>query len=103
MEHDKLLGALGLARRAGALAVGTDSVLEAVAAGRAVLVLCAQDLSAASRRRLQNAVGDACVPVDIPLSMDQLAPLLHKAAGVLAVTDKNLAVLCRKNLPSSGM
>ena len=41
----RVLGVLGLARRAGALAIGTNSVLEAVRKGKAYLVLIASDAS----------------------------------------------------------
>ena len=105
METDKLLGALGLCRRAGALTVGFDAVKDAVLMGKAHLVLYAQDASEGNVRRIQwmcREVGDACEALPLPLTKQDLAAILHKAVGVLAVTDENLAVLCRAKLPHGG-
>ncbi len=105
METDKLLGALGLCRRAGALTVGFDAVKDAVLMGKAHLVLYAQDASEGNVRRIQwmcREVGDECEALPLPLTKQDLAAILHKAVGVLAVTDENLAVLCRAKLPNGG-
>ena len=105
METDKLLGALGLCRRAGALIVGFDAVKDAVRMGKAHLVLYAQDASEGNVRRIQwmcREVGDACEALPLPLTKQDLAAILHKAVGVLAVTDENLAGLCRAKLPHGG-
>lgn len=105
METDKLLGAIGLCRRAGALTVGFDAVKDAVLSGKAHLVLYTQDASEGNVRRIQwmcREVGDACDVCGLPLTKNDLAAILHKAVGVLAVTDENLAVLCRTKLPHGG-
>lgn len=105
METDKLLGALGLCRRAGALTAGFDAVKDAILAGRAYLVLVAQDASEGNVRRIRwmcDEVGDGCAVCQLPLTKQDLAAILHKAVGVLAVTDENLAVLCRAKLPNGG-
>ena len=105
METDKLLGALGLCRRAGALTVGFDAVKDAVLAGKAYLVLCAADASEGNVRRIQwmcNEVGDDCPVCQLHLTKQDLAAILNKAVGGLAVTDENLAVLCRAKLPNGG-
>ena len=103
MANEKLLGALGLARRAGALVIGFDGVKDALLAGRAQLVLAAADTSEGSVSRLQRLCGEDDIELRIlPLEQRQLMPLLHKAVGVMAVTDENLAVLCRRNLPQEG-
>ncbi len=104
METDKLLGALGLCRRAGALTVGFDAVKDAVLTGKAHLVLYTQDASEGNVRRITwmcSEVGD-CDARPLPLTKQDLAAILHKAVGVLAVTDENLAVLCRSKLPNGG-
>ncbi len=100
MEKNKLLGALGLARRAGALLAGYDTVKDGVLSGKAVLVLVAEDVADGTRRRIARLCEeDECPLLALPLVMDDLADILHKPVGVLALTDPNLAVLCRKNLP----
>lgn len=97
--QNKLLGSLGLCRRAGALVMGTDAVKDAVLSGSACLVLCARDVSQGSSQRVQRLCQNACPVQTMPLTMEELAGLLHRSVGVLAVTDENLATLCRKNLP----
>ncbi len=105
METDKLLGALGLCRRAGALIAGFDAVKDAVLSGKACLVLYAQDASEGNLRRIRwmcGEVGDGCEVLPLPLTKQDLAAILRKAVGVLAVTDTNLAMLCRAKLPNDG-
>ena len=92
--------ALSLCRKAGALVTGFDAVKDSVFKGSAQLVLCAGDLSEGTRRR----VGFFCGEEDVPLVLlnepqTALAPICKKPAGVFAVTDPELAKLCKKNLP----
>lgn len=99
MEHDALLSAISLCRKAGALTVGFDPVKDAVFAGRAALVLLAADLSQGSARRMRQLC-EGLVPCSpLPLTMEQLSAVTRKPAGVLAVTDENLARLCKGKLP----
>jgi len=88
--------ALSLCRKAGALVTGFDAVKERVYAGQAQLVLCAEDLSAGTRVRVERFC-EGLVPV-APLGRTQaeVAHVLKKPAGVFAVTDPELAKLCRK-------
>jgi ribosomal protein L30E len=92
--------ALSLCRKAGALVTGFDAVKDSVFKGSAQLVLCAGDLSEGTRRR----VGYFCEAQGVPLyalaeTQAALAPICKKPAGVFAVTDPELAKLCKKNLP----
>ncbi|MDL2294518.1 ribosomal L7Ae/L30e/S12e/Gadd45 family protein [Ruminococcaceae bacterium OttesenSCG-928-D13] len=93
---DKLLGALGLCRRAGALAAGFDVVCEAAQGGKAELVLLAADASERTRRKVTEACLGRCKLIETDITQQALAGLLSKPTAVLAVTDKNLAALCRK-------
>ena len=92
--------ALSLCRKAGALVTGFDAVKDSVFKGSAQIVLCAGDLSEGTRRR----AGFFCAAQDVPLyvlaeTQAALAPICKKPAGVFAVTDPELAKLCKKNLP----
>ena len=92
MEKQKLLGLLGICRKAGRLLLGRDVVAEALAKGQLRLLLLTQDLS---RRSIQAAAVPAknkSVPVlPVPLTMDEICSLTGKSSGILGITDQGLA------------
>ncbi|MDL2219857.1 ribosomal L7Ae/L30e/S12e/Gadd45 family protein, partial [Ruminococcaceae bacterium OttesenSCG-928-O06] len=92
------LGALGLCRRAGALATGYTAVCEAAQKGTARLVLLAEDLAPNTRKKVHAACAAHCPVLDIPLAQQQLAALAKKPVGVVAVLDDNFATLCQNAL-----
>lgn len=75
----KQLGILGLARRAGALAIGTNGVLEAIRKGEAKLVLVAADASPNTSKQLHDKASFRGVPLQaLPLGMHDLGHALGK-------------------------
>lgn len=95
---DGILFGLSLCRRAGALVTGFDAVKESVLKGRAKLVLCAADTSAGTLRRVSNACTGRCPWLVIPRVQAQLVPVAKKPTAVFAVTQADLAQLCRRQL-----
>ena len=93
-----ILFALSLCREAGALVMGFDAVKDSVGKGKAQLVLCAGDLSEGTRRRVGAFCEDWVEVADLPETQFALAQISKKPTGVFAVTDPELAKLCRKNL-----
>ena len=93
-----ILFALSLCRKAGALVMGFDAVKDSVGKGKAQLVLCAGDLSEGTRRRVGAFCEDWVEVADLPATQFALAQISKKPTGVFAVTDPELAKLCRKNL-----
>jgi len=90
--NDKLLSTLGLCRKAGKLVWGFDATAQAVAGGKAKLVLLARDLSPKSAKEIRFLCEKHKMKaVDIPVSMDEIWYRLGKRAGILAVTDQGLA------------
>lgn len=94
---------LSLCRKAGALVTGFEAVKDSILKGSAQLVLCAGDLSDGSRRR----IGFFCETQNVPLcaiaeTQAALARICKRPTGILAVTDPELAKLCKKNLPAPG-
>ena len=75
-----ILFALSLCRKAGALVMGFDAVKDSVGKGKAQL--CEDWVEVA----------------DLPETQFALAQISKKPTGVFAVTDPELAKLCRKNL-----
>lgn len=98
--NDKLFGALSLCKKAGALTLGFDSVCEAMAKGEVKLLLFAQDLSPATKKRVLHRNTQGLPYADLLHTQSALAMLARKPVGVLAITDENLAALCQRALPN---
>ncbi len=94
---DSLFFALSLCRKAGALTIGFDAVTEKAAKGEARLLLLARDLSDKTRARILRAV-ENCPAHTLPYTQDELSSITKKPAGVLAVTNEDLAALCLAKL-----
>lgn len=60
--RSELLGLLGLARRAGAVASGTEAVRRAIREGEARLVLTAGDASSVQLDKIRKAMRDRPIP-----------------------------------------
>lgn len=77
---DKIFGALGLAMKAGGLAVGTEAVTLAVSKGKARIVFLTEDISDNSKDKLMSKLF-ACETkyIILPCSMAQLASRLGKS------------------------
>lgn len=88
---DSVTTLLGLALRAGKLAVGEEPVREALAGGKARMVLLARDASPRTHRKLQPKLGE--VPLEIlAATKETLGQALGRASCALcAVTDKGFA------------
>lgn len=84
--------ALGLARRAGRLAVGTRAVKEALRADEARVVVLAGDATENARRRVTGLAQGRRVPVVTLGNRETLGAAVGRGpVAVLAVTDAALA------------
>ncbi len=95
----KLLGLLGLARRAGKLDLGADAAEQAVRRRSAKLLLLAGDLSPRTAEKMKaqaEGAGVRCRRAET--DMDALEAALGKRTGIIAVNDagfaKALLALC---------
>ncbi|MDR2531763.1 MAG: ribosomal L7Ae/L30e/S12e/Gadd45 family protein [Oscillospiraceae bacterium] len=82
---------LGLCRKAGALSIGFDAVVEAMKKGSAKGVLISSDVSAKTLKEVnfhaeKYKTEIACIPAD----MEEIKRIIGKSAGVIAVTDEGL-------------
>lgn len=91
---NKVLGILGLAKRAGALAIGTNSVLESVRKGKALLVLIASDASSNTQKQLTDKASFRNVPVQtLPFDMAELGHAIGKDHTVsVAITQEGFVI-----------
>lgn len=76
---DKFLSSLGLARRAGKLAVGAEAVLSAIRRREAALVFCASDISEKSLKKLRTSTEYYKIPLR---QVDHTMAELSDAVGV---------------------
>ena len=92
--NDSLLPSIGLARKAGKLILGFDAVSTA-------LVLLSEDLSPKSRKEIVRIAQQYEIRwFDAPFQMGDIDRLLHKRAGILAVSDEGFVRMFLKHLPA---
>lgn len=101
--QSKLVFALSLCRKAGALVYGFDAVKESVGKGKAALVLCASDVSDGTRRRVERFCEDWTDLLVLPQTQQELLAVSKKPTGVFAVTDPELAKLCKKSAAQASL
>jgi len=97
---DNNLSILGIAKKAGKIEIGEESVGKAVRAGKARLILSAND---ASPRALRHAAeyGDryGVAVAGIPYSKAELGSVIgHGSPGIAALTDTGFAALVARKL-----
>ncbi len=93
----KWMGMLGLAMRAGKLAIGEGKAADAVRDGKAELLLLATDTAHNTEKRFLNMTQFYQVPILRPGDRTQLGAAIGKdAAVVLAVTDPGFAEQMKK-------
>ena len=84
---------LGLAKKAGLLAIGTESVAEAARQGKAAAILSAIDASDRSKRQASRNAQDCGVAhIIVPYTKLELAAAIGRGEpGMIAILDKGLA------------
>lgn len=90
--NDRLLSMLGLCRRAGKLAVGSDIAVDSVLSGKAVLVIAASDASRHTVKKLFSTAHMCNVKaLELKRTKDQLGAAVGKYCAVAAVEDAGFA------------
>lgn len=90
--NPKFWGMLGLAQRAGKLAVGQEKAAEAVRNGGAVLLLLAEDASANTEKKVRDMSRFYEVPVLSPGDRVKIGSAIgRESAVVAAVTDSGFS------------
>jgi len=83
---------VGLARRAGALACGTEAVRRAIREGEARLILMAEDASSIQLEKIRTTLHDRSIPQVILGDRNTLGAAVGTAPlSAVAVTDRSLA------------
>jgi ribosomal protein L7Ae-like RNA K-turn-binding protein len=101
---DKILGFLGMCKKAGALEAGDEAVYAAVRSGsrkrRAALILTASDAAGNTVRRAENLSKWSNTELAVlPYTKEQLGEMLGKrVSAVIVITDLNMAASFLKKL-----
>ena len=91
-RRSSALRLLGLARRAGAVASGTEAVRRAVRDGEALLILMAEDASSVQMKKIRTTQDDGSIPRVTLGDRATLGAALGVAElSVVAVTQASLA------------
>ena len=90
---NRCLALLGMAKKAGRLAVGSEAAATAARRGDAVLIITASDASEASVRRAKtNAELNKVKHIAVPFTMFELGQTAGRGSpGTIAFLDKGLA------------
>jgi len=96
------LAHLGMAKKAGLLAVGSEASSVAARRGEAVLIITASDASEGSVRRAKaNADSSGIKHLEVPYTMFELGSITGRGSpGTIAFLDKGLADGFTKRLES---
>ena len=91
-DNDRLLSFLGIARKAGRLSLGFDSVCESVRKGESRMILIASDASEGTVRRLRSRLPEDFADVyQMPCDIDRIDAALGKGVRLISVNDKGFA------------
>ena len=92
MFSERLLSFLGIARKAGRLSLGFDSVCDSVRKGESRMILTASDASEGTLRRLRNRLPEDFAEVyQLPCDIDRVNAALGKGVRLISVNDKGFA------------
>ena len=96
---NKIYGAVGMMKKAGALLSGFDRVAEAVKEDKVHLIMTAGDISPKSLKEIQHVARRYNIEViGIPVTMDEICRLIGKRAGILGAVNQGLADIVRKEV-----
>lgn len=91
-ETEKLVQMIGMSRRAGALIMGFDSVLSSVKEKKIQTVFLLNNASAKTKKEVNfYAEKTSTKVIELPLSMEELHPILGRKVAVLGVSQESLA------------
>ena len=100
---DRNLQLLGIAKKAGFLAIGSESASAAARSGKVKAIISAADASDASKRRAQRDAGFCGAAYSpTPYTMSELGSITGRGSpGTLAFLDKGLSEKFLEGIPKS--
>jgi ribosomal protein L7Ae-like RNA K-turn-binding protein len=90
--NDKMMHMLGIATKAGKLALGTEAAKESIVKHKCALVVMASDLSERTVRHFAlSAEKSGIKTLKVDVTMEGMAKSVGKKTGVIAVNDMGFA------------
>lgn len=100
MNDRQILSYLGLARKAGKLAVGFAASKEACLKQKAKFVVIASDISQKSEKEIRFFSGKRCFVERIDATIEEVSSSIGTKAGIVAVCDEGFANALAKCIDS---
>ncbi len=99
--QDKILSAIGLAKRAGKAICGTQLVRDSAKSGKAKLIIVASDASDRSKKEITDT--SAFYKTECIISCYTMAQLssavgLMRSTSSVAITDENMTILVKNSI-----
>ena len=95
--NEKVLSLLGLARRAGRITCGFDSVCGSVNKRESCLLLISSDISEGTLSKLKKQTGDAEL-ITLDCGMEQIEAAIGKPVRIISVNDSGFAKRIRQEI-----
>ena len=95
---NKTLFAISLAKKAGKLIYGHDQVRKETLSGKTFVIILASDLSEKTASRVEFFAKDIVDIYKVKETQYELANIMGRLTGILAITDENLANLFIKSM-----
>ncbi len=90
--NSKILGFLGIIRRAGKMTIGCDPVVDSIQSGKAKLIVMASDISPNTKKTvLRKSETYNAHTIVIPCTKDELSFAVGRTAAVISVDDEGFA------------
>lgn len=100
---NKALSAMGLARRAGKLNWGYDTVVDAMKNGSCCLAIIAGNLSDKTKKNVRFEAERCGVPcIETTFTMEEISAAIGKKSGVIAICDGGFAKKLKQELGAAG-
>lgn len=99
-KNERLASAVGLCRKAGKIAVGTDMVCDAIRAHRVLLVLASKLASDNTKKKISDCCAFYCVKLHFSeMSPEELGTAIGKGpTACVGITDENFKKLIENNI-----
>lgn len=91
MRPHPVLSRLGLARKAGKLAIGTEAVKTAIKTNASSLVLISYEISPKTQKEIKFAAQNGTPVLEVPYSIFDITNAIGTKAGIVSINDVGFA------------